>query len=225
MPAGIFLTVQDVSSSLLVTGYSLFVCSTDEYTSTRVTSSYVRAHQLADGLPDHFAVAHLHVAAHDRANRHAFHLPAVPRAGLVLAVELVDVDDALLVHVDDRNIPVGAQPDSPLLRIALPHLGGIFRGDFDVVVQRHPPLVDLGQHRRHRGLDAAEAGDAIPDRRLGHLAIEVRPFLIQSVGRMVGGDHVYVAVQEPVTQDLLMVPAAHRGIHLEQRPDLFHKNG
>jgi len=96
MPAGIFLTVQDVSSSLLVTGYSLFVCSTDEYTSTRVTSSYVRAHQLADGLPEQL-VEHWHATGRD---------DLVRQTAFLHNLKLADLDDEGLLAALDAAVEV-----------------------------------------------------------------------------------------------------------------------
>src|SRR5581483_8946028 len=109
--------------------------------------------------------------------RHAFDLPAVPRRGFVFAVQLVDVDRRFLVHIDDGDVAVGAETDRAFLRIDLPDFGGIFRSDFDVLIERQASFVDFGQDQRHAGFHAAETRDAIPDCRLGKLAVDIRAFL------------------------------------------------
>ena len=106
------------------------------------------------------------MAAHDGVNRHPFDLPTVPRGRFVLAMKFVDVDGTFFVHIDDRDVAVGSEADRALLRINLPHLRRIFTGDLDVLIQCQSAFINLGQNQRDAGLDAAEAGDAVPDRRL-----------------------------------------------------------
>src|SRR5262245_54887479 len=80
-----------------------------------------RGLHLAEHLADRFPVLHLHVAANDGVDRQALDLPAAPRRGVILAVQLSGIDRRFLVHVDDRQVAVGAEPDRALLRIHLPH--------------------------------------------------------------------------------------------------------
>ena len=96
--------------------------------------------------------------------------------GLFLLCNLVDVDDAFLVHIDDRDVAVGSQADRTLLRINLPDLGRVLTGDFDVLTEGQPAFIDLGENQWDTGFNAAEAGDAIPDRRLGKFAVISEPF-------------------------------------------------
>src|SRR5262249_26046759 len=128
---------------------------------------------LADHLPDRLAILHLHVASHDRVNRHAFDLPAAPWRRMVLAVQFFRVDCRFLVHIDDGEIAVGAEPDRAFLRIHLPDLGDVFALHLDVVIERHAALVDLRQDQGDVGFNTAEAGDAVPNRGFGHLAVYV----------------------------------------------------
>src|SRR6266571_3734994 len=94
----------------------------------------LQAKSPADGIPGRatdwlsngLAISHLNVAADNRADRHAFHLPAVPWCGLVLAVQFIAVDHTLFVHVDDGNVAIGAEPNGSLLWIELPDLCRIF---------------------------------------------------------------------------------------------------
>jgi len=110
----------------------------------------------------------------------------MPRRRFVLAVQLVDVDGAFFVHIDDRDVAIGAQADRAFLRIDLPNFGRVLRRDFDVLVQREPAFVHFGQDQRHASFDAAESRNAIPDRGLGELAINIRALLVQSVRRVIG---------------------------------------
>ena len=146
----------------------------------------------------------------------------MPGRRRVLGVQLVAVDRRFLVHVHDHDVAVGAEPDRTLLRIHLPDPRRVFARDLDVVVERHPALVHLREHDRNRRFDAAESGNAFPDRRLGHLAIPVAALLLKGVRRMIGRDHVDGAVQQALPQRFGMLPRAHRRIHLQQRADLRH---
>src|SRR5215471_1630704 len=113
------------------------------------------------------------MATNDGGHGKPFYFPAVPRRGFVLAVKLVHVDGAFLIYIDDGHVAVRAQANGAFLRIDLPNLRRVFAGDFDVLVQCEPALVDLGKDQRNAGLDAAEAGDAIPNRRPGELAVNI----------------------------------------------------
>src|SRR5439155_21296696 len=87
-----------------------------------------------DGLSDRLAIAHLNVAADNRADRHTLNLPAVPGCGIVLAVQFVAVDHTLFVHVDDGDVAIGSEPNGSLLWIELPDFCRVFTGEFNVVV-------------------------------------------------------------------------------------------
>src|SRR5262249_45112312 len=121
---------------------------------------------LADNPANRLAVLHLHVAPHDCVNGHAFDLPAAPWRRMVLAVEFVRVDGPFLVHIDDGEIAVGAEPDCSFLRIHLPDLGDIFALHLDVVIESHAALIDLCQDQGNIGFNAAKPGDAVPNRGL-----------------------------------------------------------
>src|SRR5262249_60266991 len=125
---------------------------------------------LADNFSDRFAVLHLHVASHDGVNGHAFDLPATPWRRMVLAVEFFWVDGAFLIHIDDGEIAIGAEPDRPFLRIHLPDFGDIFALHLGVVIERHAALVDLRPQQGAVGFDAADARDAVPDGGLSDLS-------------------------------------------------------
>src|SRR5215467_9939111 len=122
------------------------------------------------------------MATNDGGRGKPFYFPAVPRRRFVLAVELVHVDGAFLIHIDNGYVAVRAQTDGAFLRIDLPNFCRVFAGDFDVLVQRKSALVDLGKDERNAGLDAAETGDAIPNRRLGELAVNMGALLLQCMG-------------------------------------------
>src|SRR6516164_10707167 len=145
---------------------------------------------LADDPAGRIAVLHLHVASYDGVHRHALHLPAAPRCRMVLAVKLVGVDGRFLVHIYDGEIAIGPEPDGPFLWIHLPDLGDVLALHFGIMVERHAALVHLRQQQRNVGFDAAEAGDAIPDRGLEHLAVDVTALFLERVRRMVGRNHV-----------------------------------
>src|SRR5258706_1961145 len=108
-------------------------------------SSDDRLERFADRFAAGFTIAHLHVSANHREHRHAFDFPAMPWRRFVLAVQLVDVDGAFLVHVNDGDVTVGAEPDRAFLRIDLPHFGGILGSNLDVLIQSQAALVYLGQ--------------------------------------------------------------------------------
>src|SRR5262249_25639427 len=165
---------------------------------------------LADHFSDRFAVLHLHVASHDGVNGHAFDLPATPWRRMVLAVEFFRLDGAFLVHIDDGEIAVGAEPDRPFLRIHLPDLGDIFALYLDVVIERHAALVDLRQQQGDVGFNTAEAGDAVPNGGFGHLTVDIAALFFERVGRMVSRDHVDRAVQQALPQRVLVLLRAHR---------------
>src|SRR4030095_12875196 len=97
---------------------------------------YQRFECFADRLATGLAVSHLDVAAYDGQYRRAFDFPPMPWRRFVLAVEFVDVDRAFLVHIDNRDVAVGAEADGAFLRVNLPNLSRILGGAFDILVER-----------------------------------------------------------------------------------------
>src|SRR6202048_3972675 len=131
----------------------------------------------ADRLADGLAVAHLNVAANDGADRNSLHLPAVPWRGLVFAVQLGCIDGRFLVHVENGDVAVGAQATGALPGIDLPHPRRLLARHLDVLIEAHAALVHLGEDQGNAGLNAAEAGNAVPDRGLAQLAVGVADLL------------------------------------------------
>src|SRR3954453_11738659 len=141
--------------------------------STAVPSIDDRRLHATDRLAEGVAVLLLRVAADDRIDRQPLDLPTAPRGRLVLAVQLVGVDRRFFVHVDDGDVAVRTEANCPLLRVHLPDLRRVFAGHFHVVIEGQAALVDLRQQQRNGGLHAAEPGEAVPDRGLDHLAVDV----------------------------------------------------
>src|SRR5262245_3272676 len=197
-------------------------CKAATTLSSRRRRSEDRSLHLADHPADRLAVLHLHVAAHDGVDRQAFDLPAAPRRRMILAVQLLRIDGRLLVHVDDGEIAIGAEPDRALLGIHLPDLGDVLALHLDVVVERHAAFVHLREKQRNVGLDAAETGDTVPDRGLHHLAVDVAALLLERVRRVVGRNHVDRAIQQPLPQRVLVLLAADRRVHLQKRSGVLH---
>src|SRR6185436_5570966 len=81
-----------------------------------------RPEHAPDRFTTRFAVAHLHMTSHNCAYGHTFDFPTMPRRGLVLAVQFIDVDCPFLVHIDNSNIAVRAEPNGALFWIDLPKL-------------------------------------------------------------------------------------------------------
>ena len=84
------------------------------------------------------------------------------------------------------------------------------------------PLLTCVKHQRNIGFNAAEAGDAVPDRGFEHLAVDVAALLLERVRRVVGRDHVDRAVEQALPQRVLVLLAAHRRVHLQQGSDVLH---
>src|SRR3989475_6461619 len=165
---------------------------------------YKGSQVFADRFANRLAFAHLHMAAHDRIDRHALNLPAVPRARLIFAVKVVDVDDSFFVQVDNRYVSVGTKPERSFFGIDLPDLCRILRGDLDIMVECHSSFIDFGQNQGDSCLDAAESGDAVPDSRLSQLSIYVASFFFQCVWRVIRRDRIHVAVEQSIPEDLRM---------------------
>ena len=130
------------------------------------------------------------MAAHDGADGHALDFPAMPRGRFVFAVEFVDVDGSLFVHVDNRDVAVRAQADRAFLGIDLPHLCWILTGDLDVLVECQSAFINLRQNQRNSGLHPAKAGDAVPDRWLGQLPVDVLTLFVQRMWRVIRGQGI-----------------------------------
>src|ERR687896_2752044 len=95
-----------------------------------------RLEHTADRFATRLAIAHLHMTSHNGAYRHAFDLPTMPWGRLVFAMQLVYVDGAFFIHIDDGDIAVGAKPDCAFLRVDLPNLSRIFASHFDILIER-----------------------------------------------------------------------------------------
>src|SRR5918994_3665689 len=113
-------------------------------------------------------------------------------------MQLVYVDGAFLIHIDDRDIAVGAKPDRTFLGIALPILGWIFASHFDILIERQAALIHFTQDQRNAGFNTAETGDAVPDCWFCELPIQIRTLFVESMRRMVGRQ----GIDEPFAQSL-----------------------
>src|ERR1051326_85072 len=102
-----------------------------------------RSQHASDWFADRLSVAHLHVTPNNGADRNTFHFPSMPWCRFVFAMQLICVDYGLFIHVHDCQIGIGTDADCALLWIELPYSGRIFTGDFDIMIQRHPPFVNL----------------------------------------------------------------------------------
>ena len=114
------------------------------------------------------------------------------------------VDLGFATGIDDDDVGIRADPDRALARIETPQLRRIDRRCPHVLRKREPAAPDLGQHERHRGLDAEHAALAFPD------ALAV--FLLRGVGRMVGGDSIDLAAAQRLPQTRVIGRIAQRRI-------------
>src|SRR5687768_645743 len=121
------------------------------------------------------------MTSHYRAYRQPFDFPTMPRGRLVLAVQLIDVDGAFLIHIDDGDIAVRAKPDGALFWVDLPNPSRIFTGYLDILIQRQAAFVHFSQDQGDAGFNTAETRDAVPDCRFGELSVNIRTFFIESM--------------------------------------------
>src|ERR1700723_2621887 len=128
----------------------------------------------AAGLLVQHAVLHDKVAAHDGVDRQRRAFPTLPGRDFRVRLDLGVVDGPAAVHVNDRDVRVGADRQRTLARIESPKLGRIVRAPAHIVADGGAAAIDLRQHQRHLGLDAGKAAIDGPDIVAGFLFRRVR---------------------------------------------------